>query len=67
MIGTILSQIDPQSNTLVRTFTTEGPGGKCQGIKYGGGSIWLAGFRLQRVQAPEASTSRTKGPSAISP
>jgi hypothetical protein len=40
---------------------------KCQGIKYGGGSIWLAGFRLQRVQAPEAGTSRTKSPSAISP
>jgi virginiamycin B lyase len=68
MIGTVLSQIDPQSNTLVRTFTTEGRGGmKCQGIKYGGGSIWLAGFRLQRVQAPEAGTSRTKSPSAISP
>jgi virginiamycin B lyase len=67
--GTILSQIDPQSNTLVRTFTSEGPGGmNCQGgIRYGGGFIWLAGFRLQRVQPPAAGTFQRNGRLATPP
>jgi streptogramin lyase len=66
MTGTILSQIDPNSNRIVRTFASDALGWRCWGIRYGGGSIWLIGSPLQRVQPPTAGTSKTNGPPAIS-
>ena len=65
MTGAILSQIDPSSNTMVRTFTSDSLGWRKWGIRYGGGSIWLVGSPLQRVQLPKPDTSKTNNPPAI--
>jgi virginiamycin B lyase len=50
MRGTPLSQIDPKTNKLVRTYTGgHGIGGQ---IRYGAGSLWISGGRISRLRPP---------------
>jgi len=49
--GSSITQIDPKTNTLVRSFIGgPGMGGP---LRYGAGSLWIAGGRISRLQAPD--------------
>jgi virginiamycin B lyase len=49
--GVPVAQIDPKTNTLIRRFIGgHGIGGY---IRYGAGSLWIAGGRISRFRAPE--------------
>lgn len=51
MRGAPLSQVDPKTNKLVRTYTGgHGIGGH---IRYGAGSLWIAGGRISRLRPPD--------------
>ncbi len=50
MPGAPVAQIDPGTNTLIRRFIGgHGIGGY---IRYGAGSLWIAGGRVSRLQPP---------------
>jgi virginiamycin B lyase len=49
--GFPLTQIDPKTNTLLHKFVGgHGIGGR---IRYGAGSLWIAGGRISRLQPPK--------------
>ena len=48
--GTPVAQIDPRTNTLVRTFK----GGRMgDAIRYGAGSLWVSGPAIFRIEPPK--------------
>jgi DNA-binding beta-propeller fold protein YncE len=50
MPGVPITQIDPKTNTLLHKFVGgHGIGGR---IRYGGGSLWIAGGHISRLQPP---------------
>jgi DNA-binding beta-propeller fold protein YncE len=50
MQGAPVTQIDPKTNSLIRTFIGgHGMGGY---IRFGAGSLWVAGGRISRLEPP---------------
>ena len=49
--GTPVAQIDPRTNTLVRKYKG-GVMGDVSAIRYGAGSLWVAGSAIYRIRPP---------------
>ena len=50
MPGTPVAQIDPKTNLLLRKFNGDGMG---DAIGYGGGSLWVSGSAIDRIEPPK--------------
>jgi streptogramin lyase len=54
-----VTQINPRTNALIRRFIGgHGMGGQ---VRYGAGSLWLAGGRISRLQGPKLGSGPARG------